>query len=400
MKLNRWIPAIAGTLILLFAGLVYAWSILSVPIAAEFTHWTQAQLSLTFTLVMIFFCLGGLAGGLLAGKLKPQLSVAGGGLLFLAGFLLASRIQTPAGLYLTFGILCGFASGIVYNAVMSTVGRWFPDRPGLISGILLMGFGFSAFLIGKAYQAWTPDRIGGWRTSFVVMGIAVCAVLVLCAPLIRRPGPDFQAPAAVKKQTGADLTTGQMLRSGDFWLYYVWTILLVGAGLVLVSQGSGIASRVGTNVSPSAIATTVGMISVFNGVGRVIIGQLFDRVGRRRTMELDNLLFVLSGLLLVLATVLGSYALVVVGFILGGMAYGGVPTISSAFVSARYGRKHYPVNFPLINTNLIISSVGSTVAGALYDATGSFLSCCWLIIGLAAVSFLFAAGITLLERKQ
>ena len=151
-QLNRRVYAIVGVIVLLFAGLVYAWSVLSTPIAAEFTGWTKAQLSLTFTLVMILFCIGSLLCGLLAGKLSAKNAVRLGAVLFLAGFYIASRCQTPLTLYLGFGVLCGLGSGLSYNAVMSTMVKWFPDKPGLISGVLLMGFGGGSFLIGKLYQ--------------------------------------------------------------------------------------------------------------------------------------------------------------------------------------------------------------------------------------------------------
>ena len=148
-QLNRRVYAIVGVIVLLFAGLVYAWSVLSTPIAAEFTGWTKAQLSLTFTLVMILFCIGSLLCGLLAGKLSAKNAVRLGAVLFLAGFYIASRCQAPLTLYLGFGVLCGLGSGLSYNAVMSTMVKWFPDKPGLISGVLLMGFGGGSFLIGK-----------------------------------------------------------------------------------------------------------------------------------------------------------------------------------------------------------------------------------------------------------
>lgn len=106
-QLNRWVYAIVGVIVLLFAGLVYAWSVLSTPIGAEFTGWTKAQLSLTFTLVMILFCIGSLLCGLLAGKLSAKNAVRLGAVLFLAGFFIASRCQSPLTLYLGFGVLCG-----------------------------------------------------------------------------------------------------------------------------------------------------------------------------------------------------------------------------------------------------------------------------------------------------
>jgi len=244
-QLNRWVYAIVGVIVLLFAGLVYAWSVLSTPIGAEFTGWTKAQLSLTFTLVMILFCIGSLLCGLLAGRLSAKNAVRLGAVLFLAGFFIASRCQSPLTLYLGFGVLCGLGSGLSYNAVMSTMVRWFPDRPGLISGVLLMGFGGGSFLIGKLYQAWTPAGVGGWRTSFLVLGIVCFAVLAVCSFFFVAPGADFTAPAvkggnAVSRPAAADVTPGQMLKKTTFWLYYVWAIAVSAAGLALISQASGV----------------------------------------------------------------------------------------------------------------------------------------------------------------
>ena len=126
---SRWIYVAVGCVVLLFSGLVYAWSVLSGPIAAEFPRWTTAQLSLTFTIVMSFFWISAL--------------------LFLAGFLLTAGMRSLPMLYVGFGVVCGLASGFSYNAVLGTVGAWFPDKQGLVSGILLMGFGLSSYLIGK-----------------------------------------------------------------------------------------------------------------------------------------------------------------------------------------------------------------------------------------------------------
>lgn len=244
-QLNRWVYAIVGVVVLLFAGLVYAWSVLSTPIGAEFTGWTKAQLSLTFTLVMILFCIGSLLCGLLAGKLSAKNAVRLGAVLFLAGFFIASRCQSPLTLYLGFGVLCGLGSGLSYNAVMSTMVRWFPDRPGLISGVLLMGFGGGSFLIGKLYQAWTPAGVGGWRTSFLVLGIVCFAVLAVCSFFFVAPGADFTAPAvkggnAVSRPAAADVKPADMVRRPTFWLYYVWAIAVSAAGLALISQASGV----------------------------------------------------------------------------------------------------------------------------------------------------------------
>ena len=397
---KRWLYAIAGVAVLLFGGLVYAWSVLAGPIAADFPDWTKAQLSLTFTLVMIFFCLGGLIGGLLSGKVKPQVRVLASAVLFAIGFFLASRSETLLMLYLSFGVLCGLASGFSYNAVMSSISRWFPDKQGLISGILLMGFGIGAFLIGKLYQAFTPDTTGAWRTSFLVLGGAIFVVLALCAWLICRPTEQFTVPAEKKAAAFEELSSKDMLKRGSFWLFYLWAIVLSAAGLCIVSQASGIAEEVGKEISGGTIATVVGLISIFNGIGRVISGWSYDKFGRSFTMQADNVAFLLAGGVLIGALITNSFALVVVGFALGGLAYGGVPPTNSAFASTYYGQKHYPVNYAIINTNLLIASFGSTIAGALYDASGSYRNVFVMVCGLAAAGIVLSLGISLLDRRK
>lgn len=398
----RWILAAAGIVILLFAGVVYAWSVLSGPIAQEYPDWTKAQLSLSFTIVMVCYCIGCMAGGFLNGKISPRIGLALSALLLLAGFLLSSRIQSLAGLYVSFGVICGFSSGFAYNIVMSTVGKWFPDKQGLISGILLMGFGIGSFLIGKAYQMLTPTDIGAWRHSFAVLGAIAAVCLLVCGLFLKAPPADFVVSGKKtqgQKTHSEDVTTAHMLRRPAFWLYYLWAILLSAAGLILVSQASGIASEVGISASAGTIATVVGMISVFNGIGRVIMGGMFDRFGRSATMQTVNILFLLTGVILITALKTNSFALIIIGFICAGLSYGGVTPTNSAFVSAYFGMKHYPLNLSMVNTNLIFASFGSTIAGALYDATQSYMSSYLLILAMAFLGIFVSFAIGLGDKR-
>ena len=403
-QLNRWVYAIVGVIVLLFAGLVYAWSVLSTPIAAEFTGWTKAQLSLTFTLVMILFCIGSLLCGLLAGKLSAKNAVRVSAVLFLVGFFIASRCQSPITLYLGFGLLCGLASGLAYNGVMSTMVKWFPDKPGLISGVLLMGFGGGSFLIGKLYQAWTPAGIGGWRTSFVVLGIICCVVLAVCSFFFVAPGADFTVPAGKGGRAVAapreDIKPAVMLKRPTFWLYYVWAIAVSAAGLALISQASGVVWEASADQTAASVATIVGLISICNAVGRVLFGGMYDKFGRSLSMQLVNGLFILTSVVLLLAMSSRSVAVVIIGFVIGGLAYSGVTPTNSAFCRAYFGPTSYPVNFPLINSNLIFASFGSTISGALYDASGSYSSTFFLIIGLAVAGILCSLAISAIDRKR
>ena len=123
---------------------------------------------------------------------------------------------SPATLYLGFGVLCGLGAGFAYNAVMSTMSLWFPDKQGLISGILLMGFGLSSFIIGKVFAAVTPsDGTDKWQSTFRVLGIIIVIVMVICSFFFVKPEAGYNpgAGAAQKKavrEPACEVNTGKM----------------------------------------------------------------------------------------------------------------------------------------------------------------------------------------------
>ena len=144
----RWLYLAVGTLTMLFAGILYAWSILKTPLAAEF-GWDTSALALNFTLTMCFFCLGGFFGSQISRKIGAPLSIVIAGVLAGAGFILTGLLTGSVSLlYVTYAVLAGLGIGVAYNVIISTVNAWFPDKRGLSSGCLLMGFGALAVLLG------------------------------------------------------------------------------------------------------------------------------------------------------------------------------------------------------------------------------------------------------------
>lgn len=408
MKKTRWIYSIIGVSVMLFAGLVYAWSVLARPIAEFFTTWSSTQLSFTFTLCMMFFCLGGLITGILSKKYEPKLMLKISAMLFLIGFLVSSRSNSIITLYIGYGVIAGFASGIAYNSIMGNITKFFPDCPGLISGILLMGFGFGSFIIGKVYQYLTPSGVGidKWRTSFLVFGIILFAVIFVASFIVRKPNSKEMEEisklvvkdANDKEKEEVNLTPSEMLKEKSFWLFFTWAILLSAAGLAVVSQASGIVMEVDKNCSEGTVSTVVGLISIFNGIGRVIFGGLFDKIGRLKTMMLNNILFIIAIIVIILSINTRQFSFIIIGFIVMGLSYGGVTPTNSAFVSAFYGSKNYSVNLSLVNMNLLIASFGSTIAGSLYDSSGSYFST--LIAMIVAVAIGTIITFMIRENKK
>ena len=139
---KRWLFLATGVFTMLFSGVLYAWSILKIPFKETF-NFSDSTLAFNFTLTMCFFCLGAFFGSLICKKAGPKITLIISGLLVAIGFISTGFLNesTPqALLYLTYAILAGTGIGIAYNVVVSTVCSWFPDKKGLCSGALMMGF--------------------------------------------------------------------------------------------------------------------------------------------------------------------------------------------------------------------------------------------------------------------
>lgn len=407
MKKKRWIYGIVGVVVLLFAGLVYAWSVLAAPIKVFFPEWSSTQVSFTFTLCMMFFCFGGLVGGMLSEKISPKIILKISAILFILGFFLASRANEIIVLYIGYGVFAGMASGLAYNSILSNITKFFPDCPGLISGILLMGFGIGSFIIGKVYQIVTPsgEGIDVWRRSFMSFGFILFVIMFVCSFFIRRPSENELKEIKkgkkdidkAKKVEGVGIKPASMIKMTSFWIFFIWATLLSSAGLAVVSQATGIAMEVGSNISLGTISTVVGLISIFNGIGRVIFGGLFDKIGRQKTMMLNNVLFLLAVIILMVALRSKEFILIIIGFCVIGIAYGGITPTNSAFVNDFYGSEYYPINLSLINMNLLIASFGSTISGLLYDISKSYFT---TLVVMMIVIIIGALSSFMIKRKD
>ena len=377
-----------GVIAMLFAGIIYAWSILKMPLATEF-GWGAAQLALNFTLTMTFFCIGGFLGSQITKKIGTTLSVAASGILTGLGFILTG-ISTGSILllYVTYALMAGLGIGISYNVIISTVSAWFPDKKGLCSGSLMMGFGASSLILGKVAEKMFTSPDIGWRTTFIIIGITLTAVLTVTSFFMKKPDKSLQFPAAksVSKKNLEnfeikDLTPKEMIKRPSFYQAFFGLICLTAVGSSVISFAKDLALFVGASADLST--TLVGVLAIFNGIGRILTGLLFDRIGRKKTMLTANLTTVIAACITLLAIVLKSVPICILGLCLTGMSYGTSPTVSAAFTSAFYGAKHFPTNLSIMNFNLIGSSLMATACGSLLTTSGGYSAPFALLLGLS-----------------
>lgn len=388
----RWLYLAAGVIALLFAGIIYGWSILKAPLAADF-GWTADQLALNFTLTMCFFCLGGMAGGVLAKRIGIRISLILAGVLSCLGFFLTARLDggSVVMLYVSYGLLAGLGIGIAYNVIISTVNAWFPDKKGTCSGALMMGFGASALVVGNSVSALMEHPAVGWRAAFTGLGVVLGIILLAAGFLLRLPPaglelpkPERKAGAAAEDFEARDYTPGEMVRRFTFWRAFVCIVFLAAVGNTVISFARDLAISVGAQAT---LATTlVGVLSVCNGLGRIATGAVFDKIGRRKTMLLANVVAIAAAGVTLLSVLIGSVPLCVAGLCVTGFSYGSCPTISSAFVSAFYGSRHFPMNFSIMNFNLMGASLLATVSSMLLTSAGSYVAPFALLLVLSVVA--------------
>lgn len=365
-KKKSFLYVLTGLLMLLVAGFVYAWSILSGPLSAEFPAWTNTQLSFAFTLCIICFCLGGMLAGVLSRRYSIRLNICLSAGLIFCGCLLLSKVHSLAVLYLGFGLCCGLGAGFSYNSVLSSIPKIFPDNYGVISGILLMGFGFSSMLCGSVYSS-----VENWRSFFVVYGAAAALILVAASFVLGSAPPAKQAVQGTGMPAN-EMRPAQMLRKSNFWFFYFWAVTVTAAGLVIQAQARPISLLVDGQMSATKVSLVVGYISICNGLGRVVFGALFDRFGRRLCTAMLSLVFLIALILLPLSCRIHSQPLLVVCFMMVGFAYGGTPSMCAAVTKLYFGQTCYPQNYAVITTNMLPASLCATAAGAFLDRLGSF----------------------------
>ncbi len=397
----RWFYLAAGVFTMLFSGVLYAWSILKVPFSTNF-EWSDGSLALNFTLTMCFFCLGAFFGSLICKKAGTRITLILAGVLVGAGFITTGFLSADKLflLYISYAVLAGTGIGISYNVVVSTVCAWFPDRKGLCSGCLMMGFGISTLIIGNVVDKFFENPDIGWSKSYIILGTVLAAVLIIAALVLRRPSPDTVFPEAKAKKAvqkeafeTRDYTTKEMLSSFTFWRAFVFMILLTAVGNSVISFARDLTISVGA--ASELAVTLVGVLSVCNGVGRVLTGAVYDALGRRTTMLLANIVTIVAAGVTLLSVQFSSLPLCIAGLCLTGISYGSCPTLTSAFTMSFYGPKHFSVNYSLTNFNLIIASFIATASSALLSSTGRYTAPFIMLLALAVA----ALGLNFTIRK-
>jgi MFS family permease len=355
---NRFLVPPAALAVHLSIGQAYAFSTFNLPLTKliGITHsapgdWDLKQVGWIFSIAIVFLGSSAAVFGRWVEEVGPRKSMFTAALCFGGGFLVSAfgiHLHQLWLIYLGYGVLGGCGLGIGYISPVSTLIKWFPDRPGMATGMAIMGFGGGA-LIAAPLSVMLMDHFktatsNGVLETFVTMGVIYFMYMMIGVYSVRVPAPDWKpagwvAPLKPKQLvTTANVAVDMAWRTPQFWLLWGVLCMNVTAGIGVLGQASPMIQEIFSGrVSPSAAAGFVGLISLFNMGGRIFWASTSDYIGRRNTY----MIFFLLGIVLYSSVPtlghLGSIGLFVAAFCIILSMYGGGFATIPAYLRDMFG---------------------------------------------------------------
>ena len=351
---NRWRFAGAAILMQVCLGVIYSWSVFRGPLGQAY-GWDKTVTIMPYRWSLLFFTFGMIVAGFWQDKKGARLVGSVGGFLLSVGCLLAAFIgNTPQGLTFAYGVVGGLGVGFAYVTPIATLIKWFPDQRGRIVGLAVMGFGVGPLLFAPLLEACIgrdPAQFAVTlpRTFFILAGIFFVFVIG-AAQMYRVPPagwrPEGWNPPAVSAAAKENFTTAEVIRGWQF--YALWLVFFLGTsvGLTAIGEATPLLQEVVKQGAAMSAGTALGVMSIFNGVGRLVWGGVSDRIGRNRTVVAMCCISILSCIVF-LRNAAGFWQLLI-GLCLAGFAYGGYLAIMPSFTADFYGPKNVGANYGLL----------------------------------------------------
>src|SRR5215211_6639988 len=384
---NRALIAIAGVVMQVALGAVYAWSVFADPLAQAYGGASATAVNSTFSITIFTLGVAAFVGGLWMGNVGPRVVALTAGALygvgiFLAGFASSSLLL----LYLTYGFVAGAGIGLGYIVPVATLIKWFPDKRGFITGIAVAGFGGGAFVTALVAKG-LVSSFGPFRT-FTILGILYLVMVVGAALFMKNPPegwtpegwePPEEEEEGTSERSGVDYELGGALKTWQWYALWALLFLNVTAGIAIISEADPIAQEL-SGAAPWLAAWLVSIISIANGAGRFLWAWLSDAIGRKWVFLT---MYLLQAALFFLMPVVGSsfFLLSVLAFVIVSCYGGGFGTMP-AFNADYFGSKNVGTIYGLMITAWGFGGVlGPTLISYMYDLTGAYSRAFYIIAG-------------------
>jgi oxalate/formate antiporter len=368
----------------------YVWTLFTKPIQGALST-TLPALQVTLTILIVLQTWLSPLQGYLIDKFGPRLLVAIGGALSGLGWVAASYATSLTMLYLTYGLLCGIGTGIVYIGIIGLMVRWFPEKRGLATGVVAAGYGFGAILTTFPINDMLASA--GYQHTLAVFGTAFAIIGVLAAIGMRLPASGDRLPPPAVAASSKNFEPKEMLKTPVFWLMFVMMTMMSTGGLMVIlnfanfARDFGVANLTVWGLQALPLALTVDRIT--NGLTRPFFGWVSDHIGRENTM---GIAFLLEGAAVSLFVYFRTDPTIFV--ILSAVVFFGWGEIFSLFPSTltdTFGTKNATANYGFLYMAQGVGSVlGGPLAALLHDLEGSWLPVFAVIITMDVLTGLLA----------
>jgi len=426
---RRWTVIIGAILVQIILGTVYGFSVFVKPLESEF-GWERATTQWAFSFALASFAIVMIPAGRLQDRIGPRKVATIGGILLGLSFLLGAVLvgeSRPWALYLTYGIIGGAGIGFGYVCPIAAAVKWYPDKKGLVTGLAVAGFGAGAlFFAGPASALLLPpgeagEAMGfsqillvglgvskgvgfgiGWKTFFILHGVVCAAVVILGATLLRNPPAGWSPPGwtrpAAKSAAFADVDWREMLNTPLACMLWLTFIFGATSGLMAIGQWTPMMATIleGRTFAPAwmggfgRFVEPVGILAIFNALGRIFWGKISDLLDRPRAMMI---MYLAQGMAFMLLVSVESPFAVFMASALVGLNFGGNFALFPSATSDYFGTKFFGVNYGWIFTSYGVAGIlGPVVGGVLFDVTKQYImafvfagTLCFLAAGCAVV---------------
>ncbi len=389
----RWVQLGLGLICMMaISSPQYVWTLFAKPIGTTLGA-TAAGVQVTFSILIVLQTFFSPFQGWLVERFGPRWLIAFGTALTGLSWVMAAYATSLTGLYLTYGLLGGLGTGIVYVGVVGQMVGWFPDRRGFAAGMVAAGYGMGAIL--TTFPISDSLAANGYQPTLARFGCILGVIGVLAALGLRAP------PEALIAQTRAasnvrDVDTGVMLRSPIFWLMFIMMSMMSTSGLMVTSQIGAFAGDFGITKTMvwglAALPLALTVDRFCNGLTRPFFGWVSDRIGRENTMAIA---FGLEGL--AMAAWLATSGNPLLFVLMSGVVFFGWGEIFSLFPSTltdTFGAGHATKNYGCLYIAQGIGAIfGGPLASLLHDASGSWSTVFSLAIGADLLTAVLALAL-------
>lgn len=400
-----WVIVSISFFILTTYGIFFSYGVFFKPMINEF-GWSRAHTSSVFSIFMIVYSFAAIPMGWLFDRYGPRIPLYLSTLFIGVGFPLCSYTNHLWQLCLFFGLIAAAGHGAVYVVPVSTVVRWFMDRRGMAVGIVVAGLGAGISAVPPIAERLI--FVYGWRTTFIVLGFAYAGIHLIGATILRKspeevglkpygtldPGIDAPPSRAIVSSSAEDmdLTVWEAVKARSFWMLYLSILFAFAAESLAMVHVVPFAQDMGIKSTIAVGSMTI--LGVGSMVGRIVMGTLSDRIGRKTTM---GMAYLLQGMMMFCLLGTRNITSLYIVMAIMGLSYGGWAAVFAPLTGEYFGLSHMGKVLAVIFTSSAFSGIlGPFLAGYIFDVTGSYQ---WAFI-IAGSICLLAVILSFLIRPE